>query len=75
MLKRRQLRVIPSKTITCSRQHTCFYPVGIKDFLSQIQDFDSSQQNYIIVLKKGAELMINEALRGIINREQKLDFQ
>jgi nucleotide-binding universal stress UspA family protein len=45
--------------------NTCFCPVGIKDFLSQIQDFDSSQQDYINVLKKGAELMINEALRGI----------
>ena len=45
--------------------NTCFCPVGIKDFLSQIHDFDSSQQNYINVLKKGVELMINEALRGI----------
>lgn len=23
---------------------TCFCPVGIKDFLSQVQDFDSSQR-------------------------------
>jgi nucleotide-binding universal stress UspA family protein len=32
--------------------NSCFCPVGIKDFLSQIQDFDSSLQNYINVLKK-----------------------
>jgi nucleotide-binding universal stress UspA family protein len=48
--------------------NTCLCPVGIKDFLPQIQDFDSSRQNFVNVLKKGAELMINKALKEI-NRQ------
>lgn len=47
---------------------TCLCPVGIKDFLPQVQDFDSSRQNFVKVLIKGAELMINKELKEI-NRQ------
>lgn len=48
--------------------NTCLCPVGIKDFIPQVPDFDSSRQNFVNVLKKGAELMINKELREI-NRQ------
>ena len=45
--------------------NTSLCPVGIKDFIPQVPDFDSSSQNFVNVLKKGAELMINKELREI----------
>ena len=39
---------------------TCLSPPGIKDYIAQIKDFDSSKQNYLSVLRRGAELMINK---------------
>ena len=47
---------------------TYLCPVGIKDFLPQVQEFDSSRQNFVNVLKEAAELMINKKL-GEINRQ------
>ena len=44
---------------------SCLRPVGIKDFITQVQDFDSSRQNFVNTLKKGAELMINKELKEI----------
>jgi nucleotide-binding universal stress UspA family protein len=38
----------------------CLCPPGIKDYIAHIKDFDSSKQNYLNVLSKGAELMINK---------------
>jgi nucleotide-binding universal stress UspA family protein len=38
----------------------CLSPPGIKDYIAQIKDFDSSKQNYLSVLSRGAELMINK---------------
>jgi nucleotide-binding universal stress UspA family protein len=41
----------------------CLCPPGIKDSIAHIKDFDSSKQNYLNVLSKGAELMINKEVK------------
>ena len=53
---------------------SCFCPVGIKDFITQVQDFDSSRQNFVNTLKKGAELMINKELKEINRQGIKATF-
>jgi nucleotide-binding universal stress UspA family protein len=53
---------------------SCLCPVGIKDFITQVQDFDSSRQNFVNTLKKGAELMINKELKGINRQGIKATF-
>lgn len=42
---------------------TCLSPPGIKDYIVHIKDFDSSKQNYLDVLSRGAELMINNKVK------------
>ena len=42
---------------------TCLSPPGIKDYIMHIKDFDSSKQNYLDVLSRGAELMINNKVK------------
>ena len=42
---------------------TCLSPPGIKDYIMQIKDFDSSKQNYLNVLSRGAELMIDKKVK------------
>ena len=53
---------------------SCLRPVGIKDFITQVQDFDSSRQNFVNTLKKGAELMINKELKEINRQGIKATF-
>ena len=54
--------------------NTCLCPDGIKDFITQVQDFDSSRQNFVNILKKGAELMINKELKEINRHGIKATF-
>lgn len=42
---------------------TCLSPPGIKGYIEHIKDFDSSKQNYLNVLSRGAELMINKKVK------------
>jgi nucleotide-binding universal stress UspA family protein len=53
---------------------SCLCPVGIKDFITQVQDFDSSKQYFVNTLKKGAELMINKELKEINRQGIKATF-
>ncbi|MGB7558737.1 MAG: universal stress protein [Nitrososphaeraceae archaeon] len=53
---------------------SCLCPVGIKNFITQVQDFDSSRQNFVNNLKKGAELMINKELKEINRQGIKATF-
>lgn len=48
--------------------NTCLCPVGIKDFLPQVQDFDLVRQDFVNALQKAAGLMINKELKEI-NRQ------
>jgi nucleotide-binding universal stress UspA family protein len=54
--------------------NTCLCPVGIKDFITQVQDFDSSIQNFVNILKNGAELMLNKELKEINRQGIKATF-